>query len=204
MSIPNNFDFHHGLLRRAYGPRIASACCSARSIQAGRSASLPRRFLILRLVTILSLLFVFPVVGSAQDLQGVWEMVEVEIEGGPNPVTVSGSEVQPALLTYTEGYYFLSWVLGTQPRSIPGDDPTDAELVAAWGPFASQAGTYERNGSTVTYKQVVAKGPAAMLVDNPPNSREIITLTADRLVTRGPAANGAVQTFTYRRVEWSP
>ena len=27
----------------------------------------------LRLVTILSLLFVFPVVGSAQDLQGVWK-----------------------------------------------------------------------------------------------------------------------------------
>ena len=114
---------------------------------------------------------------------------------------VSGSDVQPALLTYTEGYYFLSWVLGTEARPIPGEDPSAEELVAAWGPFASQAGTYQRSGSTVRYNQVVAKAPAAMLTDGASYSREIVTLTADRLVTRGTNANGSTTTFTYTRVE---
>ena len=82
------------------------------------------------------------------------------------------------------------------------EGPTDAELIAAWGQaFTSQAGTYERNGSTLTYTINVAKSPNGMLPQNATYSRDIVRLTSNRLETSGTNAAGVTLINRYTRVE---
>ncbi len=56
---------------------------------------------------------------STPSIVGVWRMVEREIQGGSNPRIESGSQIQPSLLIYTEGYFMWALVLGTEPRPVP-------------------------------------------------------------------------------------
>ena len=156
----------------------------------------------LRLMTVLTVLLMTPVMGSAQSIQGVWRQVEREVQGGPNAGIQSGSQIQPSLLMYTEGYYSVTFVGGVEPRTtVFSEEPTDAELVAAWQPFQSHAGTYELNGTTITYTRHVAKNPPGMLPENATFSREITVLTSNRLETTATNAAGVTFTFKYTRVE---
>ena len=121
----------------------------------------------LRLMTVLTVLLMTPLMGSAQSIQGAWRMVEREFQGGPNAGIQSGSQIQPSFLIYTEGYYSVTFVGGVEPRTtVFSEEPTDAELVAVWQPFSSQAGTYELNGTTLTYTIHAAKNPPQMLPEN--------------------------------------
>ncbi len=93
------------------------------------------------------------------------------------------------------------FVNGTEARPLVPQNATNAELVAAWGPFTAQAGTYEVNGSTITYHQIVAKNANGMLPENATYSREF-RIDGNTLQTSGTNAAGTVTTtFTYRRVE---
>ena len=159
------------------------------------------RCLNLRPLLVLSVLALTPVLASAQSLQGVWRGTRMVTEGGSNAGTISGSDVQPRLLFYTQDHYSLVFVNGTEARPLIPQDPTDADLVAAWGPLAAQAGTYEVNGSTITYHIVVAKARNGMLPENATYSREF-RIDGNTLETSGTNQAGTVTTtFTYRRVE---
>ena len=155
----------------------------------------------LRFVTLLAVLLMTPTLASAQSLVGVWRGTEMVTEGGPNEGTISGSDVQPRLLFYTQNHYSVLFVNGTEPRPLIPENATESDLVAAWGPLAAQAGTYEVNGSTITYHIVVAKARNGMLPENATYSREF-SINGDILQTIGTNAAGTVTTtFTYRRVE---
>ena len=156
----------------------------------------------LRLMIVLTVLLMTPVMGSAQSIQGVWRQVEREVQGGPNAGIQSGSQIQPSLLMYTEGYYSVTFVGGVEPRTtVFSEEPTDAELVAVWQPFSSQAGTYELNGTTLTYTIHAAKNPPQMLPENATYSRDVVLLTRNRLETAGTNAAGVTTIFKYTRVE---
>jgi hypothetical protein len=156
------------------------------------------------LLTVAALLFVIFEPADAQPtdrfgpinrgLEGAWQMVEAEILSGPNAGTYLGSDIQRSLLLYTRGHYSLAFVAPGEPRSAPSGEPTDAELVAAWGPYASQAGTYDVDGSTIHYTQQVNKDPAATMGEGSSYSRDF-TIEGDVLETNGPNAN-----YRYTRV----
>jgi hypothetical protein len=97
---------------------------------------------------------------AAADLEGAWRVVEVATTG-PGARTVGAP--QPGLLLFTDGHYSYTLINGDQPRPAPSPGLASAEqLLAAWGPFAANAGTYEVSGSTMIRRPIVAKSPSAM------------------------------------------
>ncbi len=96
---------------------------------------------------------------STPSIEGVWRMVEREVQGGLNPRIESGSQIQPSLLIYTEGYFMWALVLGTESRPVPDGSPSDAEIAKAARLYNSAGGTYELIGSTLRYNRVVSIGP---------------------------------------------
>jgi len=68
------------------------------------------------------------------------------------------------LLIFTNGYYSLLQVLGTQPRPElkppAGSMPTDAEKIAyyeEWRRLLANSGTYEISGTTINFRRIVGK-----------------------------------------------
>jgi hypothetical protein len=144
----------------------------------------------LRLVTVLTILLVSPALGAAQSpLVGVWQVLTAE-----NPDGEVTEITQPRYSAWFDnGYYVLMWDLAAEPRATLGDDPTDAELVAAWGPVLAEFGTYEVSGSSYTRHALVNKNPNSQGVTLA--TREF-SVEGNTLRTTGAGLN----TFTYRRV----
>ncbi len=138
---------------------------------------------------------------SASSIEGVWRMVEREIQGGVNPRIESGSQIQPGLLIYTEGYFMWALVLGTEPRPVPDGSPSDTEMAKAARLYNSAGGTYELDGSALRYNRIVSIGPGRMLPENQPYVRQLVTLTSNRLETATTNTAGVTTTLKYTRVE---
>lgn len=140
-------------------------------------------------------------IDSAPSIEGVWRMVEREIQGGLNPRIESGSQIQPSLLIYTEGSFMWAMVLGTNPRPLLGDSPSDAAIGKVARLYNSAGGTYELDGSTLRYHRIVSIGPARMLPENQPYVRQLVTLTSNRLETATTNSAGVTTTLKYARIE---
>ena len=105
--------------------------------------------------------------GTAQpartSIQGVWRIVEATITG-PGARTI-GFAGRPNLTIITAKHYSRVEVQADAPRPILADvaKATADELRAAWGPFVSEAGTYEMTpGGLVTMRPIASKNPAVM------------------------------------------
>ncbi len=137
-----------------------------------------------------------PSLGAAQSLEGVWRLVEFDLNAGSGPVD------EPAYTAYFDGYYTIMWVTtdfpngNGQPRPGFGQDASLEEVFAAWGPFAAQFGTYELSGSEITYTQLVSKGPGGMLPENATFSRNF-RVEGNTLETRG---GDPTAVYRYERV----
>ena len=153
------------------------------------------------LVTVMVVLA--PLVASAQSIEGVWRMVEREFQGGTNPRVESGAQIQPSLLIYTDGYFMWTIIGGTEPRPVLTGTPpvSDEEIGRVARFYNSSAGTYELDGSTLRYNRMVATIPNAMLPENQPLEREVVTPTSNRLETSATNANGVTTILKYTRVE---
>jgi hypothetical protein len=93
-------------------------------------------------------------------LEGAWKTVEVDITG-PNAVTLTN--LQPGLWIFTKNHYSIMQVTSSEPRpELPQQNATDAQRIAAWGPFNAQSGTYEVKGTTFTLHPILDKDPAGM------------------------------------------
>ena len=137
----------------------------------------------------------FGLVSPGQSIEGVWTLVEREIQGGPNPRVESGSQIQLSLLIYTEGYVMWAFVTGTEPRRV------DATIGDAARHYASAGADYELDGSTLRYHRFVSLYPRAMLPENQPLVRELVALTATSLETTGTNADGVTLILRYTRLE---
>lgn len=160
------------------------------------------------LLTISCALLLTSAIASAQHkstpLTGVWRITRVQTKGG-TPQTITGSEVQPSLFIFTGEHYSITQVVGSNPRpNLPADpnNASPAELLAVYGPFAANAGTYDIRGATLTLNMSVAKNPINM-APGPGNTMSFKvdgnTLTLTSLTTRNGAAPGTIITLT--RVE---
>jgi len=93
-------------------------------------------------------------------IYGVWQVVEQTIDGR----TLSGVNLGLGFHVYTPKYFAVVRESGTPPRAALDnlDTATAAQLLAAWGPFVAQVGTYEMSGDLVTERVLVAKDVANM------------------------------------------
>ena len=96
-------------------------------------------------------------------IQGVWRIVEAMI-GGPGGRTIAFGE-RPNLTIITARHYSRVEVQADRPRPVLADvaKASADELRAAWGPFVSEAGTYEVTpGDLITMRPIASKNPAVM------------------------------------------
>ena len=136
----------------------------------------------------------FGLVSAGPSIEGVWTLVEREIQGGPNPRVESGSQIQPSLIIYTERYVMWAVVTGTEPR------PADATNSDAARHYVSAGAAYDLDGSTLRYHRFVSLHPRAMLRGNQPLVRELVALTATSLETSGTNADGVTLILRYTRL----
>ncbi len=96
-------------------------------------------------------------------VQGVWRVVEARITG-PAARTIAFAE-RPNQTIITARHYSRVEVQADAPRPILADvaKASADELRAAWGPFVSEAGTYELTaGNLITMRPIASKNPAVM------------------------------------------
>jgi hypothetical protein len=100
---------------------------------------------------------------TRDSVQGVWRVVEAVITG-PGARTIAFGE-RPNLTIITARHYSRVEVQADGPRPVLPDvaRATADELRAVWGPFVSEAGTYEVTpGGVITMRPIAAKNPAVM------------------------------------------
>jgi hypothetical protein len=100
---------------------------------------------------------------TRESIQGVWRIVEATISG-PGARTIAFGD-RPNLTIITARHYSRVEVQSDGPRPILADvaKASADELRAAWGPFVSEAGTYEVTpGSVITMRPIASKNPAVM------------------------------------------
>jgi hypothetical protein len=100
---------------------------------------------------------------TRESIQGVWRVVEAAITG-PGARTIAFAD-RPNLTIITARHYSRVEVQADGPRPILADvaKASADELRAAWGPFVSEAGTYEVTpGGLVTMRPIASKNPAVM------------------------------------------
>ncbi len=119
----------------------------------------------LPIITVLALvvsLIAMPA-GKAQGqtaLEGAWELMEATDADG-NAVESMG------MLIFSGGHY--SWIrlFGSgRPSYTSQSEATDAQKVAAFNSFGSNAGSYTVSGSTLTRDPAAAKNPYVYAPDN--------------------------------------
>ena len=100
---------------------------------------------------------------TRESIHGVWRAVEITITG-PGARTIAFAE-RPNLTIITARHYSRVEVQADGPRPILADvaKASADELRAAWGPFVSEAGTYEVSpGGLITMRPIASKNPAVM------------------------------------------
>jgi hypothetical protein len=100
---------------------------------------------------------------TRESIQGVWRVMEATITGAAAR-TIAFAD-RPNLTIITARHYSRVEVQADGPRPILADvaKATADELRAAWGPFVSEAGTYEVTpGSLITMRPIASKNPAVM------------------------------------------
>ena len=140
----------------------------------------------------------------ANPLRGVWRTTGIT-RTGPNAVTIALA--QPGLVFFTDGYYSIMRVNSDSPRpDLAQADLSTASadtLRAVYGPITGQAGTYEADDETVTFRPQVAKNTFVMAPGTFFTYR--YTLDGDSLTMTSVTARGELvdnpTTYTYSRVE---
>src|SRR5215831_16042295 len=99
---------------------------------------------------------------TRQSIQGVWRILEATITG-PAARTISFAE-RPNLTIITARHYSRVEIQADGPRPVLADvsKASADELRAAWGPFVSEAGTYEVTPGVITMRPIASKNPAVM------------------------------------------
>lgn len=93
---------------------------------------------------------------SDNPLLGVWSVTKTSSSDGG-----SIDPSQPGLFLFTDGHYSAVYSLGADPRPLSAEafDPTSDEKVAQYDTIIVNTGTYEADGSTITFRPMLAKSP---------------------------------------------
>ncbi len=94
---------------------------------------------------------------NSTDLYGGWV-----IDSWKAPAGQQGAIPQRGLFLFTaSGHYSMMFVIGDARPSLP-DNPSDAQIAAAYRPFVANSGRYSISGNEIRYEAVVAKDPEYM------------------------------------------
>jgi len=101
---------------------------------------------------------------KSTSLTGAWQVTKVQMTGA-NARTVTNP--QPGLYLFTGKYFSLMMVMGDHPRPIHPTLPempkaSAQEILAVYGPYVANTGTYEVNGGTLIMHPMVSKNPELM------------------------------------------
>jgi hypothetical protein len=100
-------------------------------------------------------------VAAQGKLEGVWKIAEFST--AVSSASTITTTAQPGIFIFTKKHYSIMFISSDKPRpNLPLQNATDAQRVAAWGPFSANSGTYEIKGTTLTTHPLVAKHPAVM------------------------------------------
>jgi hypothetical protein len=123
----------------------------------------------------------------AQSIVGVWKQVEIEVVGGPNAGTTSVA-ANNTIWIITQRFHSLN--AASAPVSVRAGmpDPSDG--------YTAFAGTYERNGNTLTLRLMNSLNPT----QTPIMTRQI-AVTPTTFETRSTADDGVVTIRRYERLE---
>lgn len=95
---------------------------------------------------------------TSTSIKGVWRAVEQTI----NDRTLKDGSLGVGFHVYTDGYFAAVRESDVPPRpAAPADNATAAQLLATYGPFVAQFGTYEVAGDMITETVLVAKNVEA-------------------------------------------
>lgn len=140
------------------------------------------------------------------DLTGGWIVTSWTAPDG----TVN-STPQRGLFNFTQsGTYSVMYVPGTEARPrYDGENPTDAETLAAYGSFVANSGRYTVEGDTITYDAYVAKDPNYMAdwdVETRANATRVTFSIKDEILTLKwlEGSRSAGQMATLRRPGQAP
>lgn len=140
----------------------------------------------------------------ANPLRGVWRTTGIT-RTGLNAVTIALA--QPGLVIFTDGYYSIMRVNSDGPRpdlALADLSTASADtLRAVYGPITGQAGTYEADDETVTFRPQVAKNTFVMAPGSFSTYRYALdgdSLTMTSVTNRGELVENPT-TYTYSRVE---
>ena len=125
---------------------------------------------------------------SAQtpSLKGAWRVVEVTGTDG----TVN-AKPEPGLYIFTDRHYSITRV--TQPRSALPEKPSEKDQLAAFGPFAANAGTYEVKGTQLMTRPTVAKNPNVMTGKGGTFEVKLEGANTAYIISTGPAGKSIVK-----------
>lgn len=140
-----------------------------------------------------------PATGIAQDespVQGAWILTGLESADG-----TAVAPILPSLFLYTGTHYSTMYARGDEARADLSDEPSDEEIVAAYGSFVANSGRYDIDGDQITTRAFVAKNPNYMHAW-PDNAQQAYTFAVDgdQLVLNFEDGFKA----TFRRVEGVP
>ncbi len=101
---------------------------------------------------------------KSTSLTGAWKVMKIQMTG-PNARTVTNP--QPGLYLFTDKYFSIMMVTADHPRPIHPTLPempkaTAQEILAIYGPYVANTGTYEINGGTLIMRPIVSKNPELM------------------------------------------
>jgi hypothetical protein len=100
---------------------------------------------------------------AAQSIEGVWKPTEIVITGAG---AYAVSAPQPGLFIFTKSHFSWMWTPGNTPRALfKAAVPTNEEKLAAFDSLTASSGTYELNGSTVTFRYIANKGPNGVSIN---------------------------------------
>lgn len=139
----------------------------------------------------------------ANDLVGVWSLARSDPGDGSPVIDPS----QPGLYIFADGYYSAVFAPGSDPRvkSVVSFQPTQDEMVAQYESIIVNAGTYEINGSTVTFRPMIAKSPGFVGGQQTSTFRvqgDTLILSQNRIVAAdGASPPEAAGSLTLVRVE---
>ncbi|MDX1647689.1 MAG: lipocalin-like domain-containing protein [Longimicrobiales bacterium] len=89
-------------------------------------------------------------------LEGVWSVAVVEPEGAP-PI----DPAQPGMYIFTADHYSAVYTPGPEPRSKAATSfqPTPEEMVDQFQSIIVNAGRYEIDGASITFRPIIARSP---------------------------------------------
>jgi hypothetical protein len=94
---------------------------------------------------------------SSSELYGGWIITAWE-----SPDVQDDSTARRGLFVFAEsGQYSIMYVIG-DAREPLGQNPSDADIAAAYNPFVANSGRYSISGDVITYEAFMAKDPAYM------------------------------------------